>query len=122
MVFPRIHLSTLLDLTLEQQTDLADALRVITSIYDQLFQCPFPYSMGLHQAATHTRPLSFEDNSEHDQFHFHFHFYPPLLRSATVKKFQVGFEMLAMPQRDLTSEEAAKRLVACLPPPTSSGF
>ena len=72
--------------------------------HDRVFDTPFPYSMGLHGAPS--------DGEEHPAWHFHAHFYPPLLRSATVKKFMVGFEMLGMPQRDITPEDAAARLRA----------
>jgi UDPglucose--hexose-1-phosphate uridylyltransferase len=81
---------------------LAGILKRMTSIYDRVFDVPFPYTMGLHQAPT--------DGEPHDSFHFHAHFYPPLLRSAAVKKFMVGFEMLGGPQRDVTAESAAGRL------------
>ena len=86
----------------EERTALADILRQITIRYDNLFQTSFPYTMGFHQRPT--------DGREHPKFHLHAHFYPPLLRSATVKKFMVGYEMLAMPQRDITPEAAAARL------------
>ncbi|MBZ5549384.1 MAG: UDP-glucose--hexose-1-phosphate uridylyltransferase [Acidobacteriia bacterium] len=86
----------------EERTALADILRQITIRYDNLFQTSFPYTMGFHQRPT--------DGREHPEFHLHAHFYPPLLRSATVKKFMVGYEMLAMPQRDITPEAAAARL------------
>jgi UDPglucose--hexose-1-phosphate uridylyltransferase len=94
-------------LSIEQFTDVernafADALKRLTTRYDNLFQTPFPYSMGFHQQPT--------DGSEYSFVHFHAHFYPPLLRSATVKKFMVGFEMLGTPQRDITAESAAERL------------
>jgi len=79
-------------------------LKLLTSRYDNLFQCSFPYSMGWH-GAPHQ-----EGNLEHWQLHAHF--YPPLLRSATVRKFMVGYEMLAETQRDLTPEQAAERLRA----------
>ena len=76
----------------------------LTTRYDNLFETAFPYSMGFHP-----RP---SDGEAHDQWHLHAHFYPPLLRSATVRKFMVGFEMLGSPQRDMTPEEAAARLRA----------
>ena len=85
-------------------SDLALALKKLTSRYDNLFQCSFPYSMGWHGA-----PFNGEEN-QHWQLHAHF--YPPLLRSATVRKFMVGYEMLAETQRDLTAEQAAERLRA----------
>jgi UDPglucose--hexose-1-phosphate uridylyltransferase len=81
---------------------LADILKRLTTRYDNLFEAPFPYSMGFHTAPT--------DGEQHPEWHFHAHFYPPLLRSATIKKFMVGYELLAEPQRDLTPEAAAERL------------
>ena len=77
-------------------------LKRLVTRYDDLFAAEFPYSMGFHQAPT--------DGLRHSEWHVHAHFYPPLLRSATIRKFMVGYEMLAMPQRDLTAEEAAARL------------
>ena len=84
----------------EEQAALADIYRRLTIKYDNLFRVSFPYSAGIHQAPT--------DGNQHDEWHFHLHFYPPLLRSATVKKFMVGYEMLGNPQRDITAETAAK--------------
>jgi UDPglucose--hexose-1-phosphate uridylyltransferase len=81
---------------------LADIVGRLTRRYDRLFDVSFPYSAGLHQAPT--------DGGAHPEWHFHLHFYPPLLRSATVRKFLVGYEMLGEPQRDLTAETAAARL------------
>ena len=81
---------------------LADILKQVTLGYDRLFNAAFPYTMGFHQRPT--------DRKEHPECHLHAHFYPPLLRSATVRKFMVGYEMLAMPQRDITAEQAAARL------------
>ncbi|HEU4885732.1 MAG TPA: UDP-glucose--hexose-1-phosphate uridylyltransferase [Longimicrobium sp.] len=81
---------------------LADALKRLTTRYDRLFGVSFPYSAGVHQAPTDGRP--------HPEYHLHLHFYPPLLRSATVKKFMVGYEMLGEPQRDVTPESSAARL------------
>jgi len=92
------------DLTNEEKSSLAEILRSLTTRYDNLFQTSFPYTMGFHQAPT--------DGQDHKEWHFHAHFYPPLLRSATVRKFMVGFEMLGMPQRDITPEMAAERLRA----------
>ena len=83
-------------------SDYACILKGLTIKYDNLFKTSFPYSAGIHQAPT--------DGHEHPEWHFHMHFYPPLLRSATVKKFMVGFEMLANPQRDITAEYSAKVL------------
>ena len=94
--------ASLADLTESEVCSLADALRRITARYDNLFEIAFPYSMGFHQAPT--------DGVAHPEWVLHAHFYPPLLRSATVKKFMVGYEMLAMPQRDITPEDSAARL------------
>ena len=81
---------------------LADAIKMLTTKYDNLFETSFPYSAGMHQAPV--------NGGDHPEWHWHMHFYPPLLRSATVKKFMVGYEMLANPQRDITPEFAANRL------------
>ena len=86
----------------EDAPQLSAILKQITSTYDKVFGVPFPYSMGFHQSPT--------DGVEHPEWHFHAHFYPPLLRSATIRKFMVGFEMLGTPQRDITPEIAAERL------------
>ena len=101
LILPRRAVASLDDLTATERADLADALRQLTATYDRVFDAPFPYTMGLHQ-----RPC--QDAAQ--GFVMHLHFYPPLLRSATVRKFMVGFEMLAMAQRDLTPEAAAQRL------------
>jgi UDPglucose--hexose-1-phosphate uridylyltransferase len=87
-----------------ERDGLAEILQRTTARYDRLFRVSFPYSMGFHQRPT--------DGPAHPEWHFHGHFYPPLLRSATVRKFLVGYEMLASPQRDLTAEAAAERLRA----------
>jgi UDPglucose--hexose-1-phosphate uridylyltransferase len=100
------HAGALTDLGAPEVAALADLLRRVTARYDNLFEISFPYSMGFHQAPKDTQPHL------RDAWHLHAHFYPPLLRSATVKKFMVGYEMLAMPQRDLTAEQAAERLRA----------
>ncbi|HWB83122.1 MAG TPA: UDP-glucose--hexose-1-phosphate uridylyltransferase [Bryobacteraceae bacterium] len=102
MILSRRHLSSLEDLTDAERDGLADILRRTTSRYDRLFQVSFPYTMGFHQRPT--------DGKSHPEWHLHLHFYPPLLRSATVRKFMVGYEMLGMPQRDITPESAAERL------------
>ena len=81
---------------------LADLLKRSLTRYDNLFRTSFPYSMGWHGAPT--------DDGDYPHWQLHAHFYPPLLRSATVKKFMVGYEMLAEPQRDITAEQAAQRL------------
>lgn len=95
------------DLKTAQRQSLAAALGELTRRYDALFDCAFPYSMGWHGA-----PFG-EGDADHWQLHAHF--YPPLLRSATVRKFMVGYEMLAEAQRDLTPEQAAERLRAVRP-------
>jgi UDPglucose--hexose-1-phosphate uridylyltransferase len=92
----------LTDLTPDEITALAGVIKQVTTLYDNLFEISFPYSMGFHQA-----PF---DGRAHPEWLLHAHFYPPLLRSATVRKFMVGYEMLAMPQRDITPEIAAERL------------
>jgi UDPglucose--hexose-1-phosphate uridylyltransferase len=102
MILPKIHFASLLEMNDDQKMDLADAMHRMGIKYDNLFQTSFPYSMGLHQKPT--------DGNPHDEWHFHIHYYPPLLRSATVKKFMVGYEMLGMSQRDITAEGAAKQL------------
>jgi UDPglucose--hexose-1-phosphate uridylyltransferase len=101
MVLPKTHIGSLPEMDEKQKYDLADAIRRITCRYDNLFQTSFPYSMGIHQKLL---------NDEHDVAHLHLHYYPPLLRSAAVRKFLVGYEMLGEPQRDLTPEQAATRL------------
>ncbi len=98
---------TLPELNGSQRAELADILRRLTARYDNLFGVSFPYSMGWHQ-----RP---SDSRDPEAWCLHAHFYPPLLRSATVRKFMVGYEMLAEPQRDITPEQAAKRLRAASP-------
>ena len=96
------HVADMPTLNKKQRKDLADIIRQLTIKYDNLFKTSFPYSMGFHGQPS--------DGKEHSEWHFHAHYYPPLLRSATVKKFMVGFEMLGMPQRDITAEVAAQRL------------
>lgn len=102
LVLPRRPLRTLLDLDARDRRLLADLIKRLTTRYDNLFEISFPYSMGFHQA-----PF---DGEAHEEWLLHMHFYPPLLRSATVRKFMVGFEMLGMPGRDITPELAAARL------------
>jgi UDPglucose--hexose-1-phosphate uridylyltransferase len=119
------HKRALVDFTKEERAQLAECIAEITRRYDNLFETQFPYSkyffglilsetptnctlgMGLHQA-----PLTGTEE-EIECSHFHIHFYPPLLRSATIRKYQVGYEMMAEPQRDITPEQAAERLRAC---------
>ncbi|KAF2113416.1 galactose-1-phosphate uridyl transferase [Lophiotrema nucula] len=107
MIVSKQHKRTLVDFDDEERKDLAETIAEVTRRYDNLFETQFPYSMGLHQA-----PLDATEE-EIEASHFHIHFYPPLLRSATVRKFQVGYEMMAEPQRDITPEQAAERLRAC---------
>lgn len=104
LLLPKIAVQRMTDLTAEQAQDLAACLKKLTIKYDNLFQISFPYSMGFHGA-----PF---DGKDHPEWQLHAHFYPPLLRSATVRKFMVGYEMLAESQRDLTPEQAAERLAA----------
>jgi UDPglucose--hexose-1-phosphate uridylyltransferase len=102
------HVSSLAEFHEAERDGLADALKRLTTRYDNLFATSFPYTMGFHQAPVGPKSA----DAAHPEWHFHAHFYPPLLRSATVRKFMVGFEMLGMPQRDITAESAAERLRA----------
>jgi len=102
LVLPRRHVSCIGELTDVERDSFAEVIKRITTRYDNLFRTSFPYSTGIHQAPT--------DGCTHAEYHTHMHFYPPLLRSATVKKFMVGYEMLASPQRDVTPESSAERL------------
>jgi galactose-1-phosphate uridylyltransferase, family 1 len=102
MIVSRRPVQNILQLTKEERTALADIYKQLTVKYDNLFEVSFAYSAGLHQAPT--------DGNDYPEWHLHMHFFPPLLRSASVKKFMVGYEMLATPQRDITAEQAAQRL------------
>lgn len=102
LLLPKFSVRRLTELTPAQVTSLAKIIRAITTAYDNLFQISFPYSMGWHGA-----PF---DGEVHNEWNLHAHFFPPLLRSATVKKFMVGYEMMAEAQRDLTPEQAAEKL------------
>jgi UDPglucose--hexose-1-phosphate uridylyltransferase len=102
LLVARNHRGALTDLPDKERGDLADILPRLIRAYDRVFDAPFPYSMGFHQRPT--------DAENHPEWHCHAHFYPPLLRSATVRKFMVGYEMLAQPQRDITPESSAERL------------
>jgi UDPglucose--hexose-1-phosphate uridylyltransferase len=104
MILSRRHVGSIDELNCAERDALADILKRLTTRYDNLFQTSFPYSMGFHQRPT--------DGKEHPEWHFHAHLFPPLLRSATVRKFMVGFELLGMPQRDITAESSAERLRA----------
>jgi UDPglucose--hexose-1-phosphate uridylyltransferase len=101
LVCSRRHLGSMAEFSRAELAQLAEILKQIVTAYDRVFDVSFPYSMGFHQSPT---------NGAHPEWHFHGHFYPPLLRSATVRKFMVGFEMLGTPQRDITPELAAGRL------------
>jgi len=102
LLISKQHVQDLVQLSATQRADLAEILQQTICRYDNLFETPFPYSMGFHQ-----HPMG---GVPHDEWHLHAHYYPPLLRSATVQKFMVGFELLGTPQRDLTPETAAERL------------
>ena len=102
MLLPAHPAASLSDLSAASRKDLASLLQQVTRAYNCVFNTPFPYSKGLHPAPT--------DGFEHPEWQLHFHFYPPLLRSATIRKFMVGFEILGSPQRDITPESAAQTL------------
>lgn len=104
MIIPRRHRQHIGQLSAEERHAFAAILKDLTQRFDKLFDTSFPYSSGIHQSPT--------DGEPHPEWHFHMSFYPPLLRSATVKKFMVGYEMFADPQRDITAEMAAKKLSA----------
>jgi UDPglucose--hexose-1-phosphate uridylyltransferase len=99
LILPHRHMGAISDLSRDECAGLADILKRLTMGYDSLFHVPFPYSMGFHQRPT--------DGESHTEWHTHIHFYPPLLRSSTIRKFMVGYEMLGTPQRDITAETAA---------------
>lgn len=102
MTLPKRQLRSLEEMNDKEKNDLALAMNYLGIKYDNLFKTNFPYSMGLHQKPT--------DGEEHPEWQLHFHYMPPLLRSATVKKFMVGYELMATPQRDITAEQAAAKL------------
>jgi len=102
MIIPKKHLQHIGQLNEAEEKSYAEIIKKLTIKYDNLFETSFPYSSGIHQIPT--------DGNDYPEWHFHMSFYPPLLRSATVKKFMVGYEMFAGPQRDITAEQAAKRL------------
>jgi len=104
LVLPRAHRGALPELASQERDGLAEILRGLTRRYDRLFDVTFPYSMGFHQRPT--------DGAPYPEWHLHAHFYPPLLRSASVRKFMVGYELLGQPQRDITPELAAEQLRA----------
>lgn len=105
LLLPKFAINRMENMTTLQSHHLALILKKLTVKYDNLFETAFPYSMGWHFAPY------FKDNRSIEHWQLHAHFYPPLLRSASIKKFMVGYEMLAEPQRDLTPEQAAARLI-----------
>jgi len=102
MIISKRHIKDIVQFSKDEKKAFATILKELTCKYDNLFNMSFPYSAGMHQA-----PIN---DGEHLEWHWHMHFYPPLLRSASVKKFMVGYEMLANPQRDITPEQAADTL------------
>ena len=112
LIIARRPAASLSELSDAERDQLAEMLKRLTARYDHLFETSFPYSAGPHQAPT--------DGQRHPECHLHFHFYPPLLRSATVRKFLVGYEMLGEPQRDITAESAAERLRSMSEEPTAA--
>ena len=105
MIIPKKQHKSILSFSENELVDYAKILKKLTTKYDNLFNISFPYSSGIHQAPT--------DNKKNEEWHMHMSFYPPLLRSANVKKFMVGYEMFAEPQRDITAETAAEKLRNC---------
>ncbi|MBO9733183.1 MAG: UDP-glucose--hexose-1-phosphate uridylyltransferase [Chitinophaga sp.] len=102
MIVSKRHVTDMTHFTEDEKQALAAILKILATKYDNLFETSFPYSAGMHQAPV--------NSGAHPEWHWHMHFYPPLLRSASVKKFMVGYELLASPQRDITPEWAAKKL------------
>ncbi|NHM06617.1 UDP-glucose--hexose-1-phosphate uridylyltransferase [Flavobacterium sp. CYK-4] len=102
LIISKRHFGSIIAMTAEETTAFAEIIKSLTTKYDNLFETSFPYSSGIHQAPT--------DRIAHPEWHFHMHFYPPLLRSASIKKFMVGYEMLGEAQRDLSPEQSAQIL------------
>ncbi|KOS07422.1 galactose-1-phosphate uridylyltransferase [Flavobacterium akiainvivens] len=102
LIISKRHFGNLTQMTEEESLAFADAIRRLTIKYDNLFETSFPYSSGIHQSPT--------DGEDHPEWHMHMHFYPPLLRSASVKKFMVGYELMAEAQRDISPEKSAAML------------
>jgi len=102
MIIPKEHQINILKISRNQKKNFADAIKVLTSLYNSMFDISFPYSAGISQA--------FTDGKDNSHWHWHMSFLPPLLESPTQKKFMVGYEMMAMPQRDFTAEYAAEKL------------
>lgn len=106
MIVPKKQQANILEMNNEETFQYAEAISVLTKAYDKIFNTSFPYSSGIHQSPT--------DDNANKHWHWHMSFYPPLLRSAAVKKFMVGYEMFGTPQRDITAEQAVKMLKDCL--------
>lgn len=104
MIISKRKIQRITELTENEKNSFADIYKKLTVMYDNLFEVSFPYSAGIHQAPS--------NDKNYPEWHLHMHFYPPLLRSATIKKFMVGYEMLANPQRDITPEQAVQKLLA----------
>jgi UDPglucose--hexose-1-phosphate uridylyltransferase len=102
VIVPKRKMSRITEMNDDEIKDFSDAYQKITIIYDNIFNTSFPYSAGIHQAPS--------DHLNYEEWHWHFSFYPPLLRSSTIKKFMVGYEMFATPQRDISPEKAAEIL------------
>lgn len=102
MIVPKKQFSNITQISDKERVSFAEAISKLTKAYDKLFETSFPYSSGIHQSPT--------NGAANEHWHWHMSFYPPLLRSATVKKFMVGYEMFGSPQRDITAEQAAERL------------
>lgn len=102
MIVSKRKIENIIDFSDNEKLSFASILKDLTAKYDNLFEISFPYSAGIHQSPT--------DGELHPEWHFHMHFYPPLLRNAEIKKFMVGYEMLAEPQRDITPEQSAELL------------
>lgn len=102
LIISKRHFQHIGQMSDDEKDAFSSIIKDITSAYDRVFNVSFPYSSGIHQQPT--------DGQDYPGWHFHMHFYPPLLRSATVKKFMVGYEMLGNPQRDITPEAAADLL------------
>jgi len=107
LLLSKRHLGSLADFSEKEVQDFSDLINKVTCKFDNLFSISFPYSMGIHQSPT---PAGMRHVKDTCDVHFHVHFFPPLLRSATIKKFMVGYELLGEPQRDITAEQSANTL------------
>lgn len=106
MIIPKKHQKDIVEMSKKETLDFAESISVLTKAYDKIFNTSFPYSSGIHQSPT--------NGEKNIHWHWHMSFYPPLLRSATVKKFMVGYEMFGTPQRDITPEQAVRMIKNCL--------